>query len=363
MKKIKCQFLKRGISSLSLAGLLLLLPIFTACHKEEPIPEDINNSGLTGLYVLNEGVWNMNNSSISYYDFDEQVMYQDMFLRQNGRRLGDTGNDLKQYGSKLYAIISVSEQLEIMDVRTCKSLKQISLVGKSPRFTAFFEDKAYISCNDGSILRLDTGTMTIEASVTAGSNPEGLCVANRKLYVANSGGLNYPNYGNTVSVIDLQTFTEIKTIQVGTNPYLLRADMYGDVYLATRGNYNDIPATFQRIDSQTDEVVQDFNLPVVNFAISGQKAYLYYYNFNTQASWIKVMDISTETIINEAFISDGTVIQIPYAIGVNEENQDVYIADACQFTVNGDLYCFDRDGKKKFSVEVGMNPSALVFIY
>ena len=39
---------------------------------------------------------------------------------------------------------------------------------------------------------------------------------------------------------------------------------------------------------------------------------------------------------------------------------DVYITDAGTFTTNGDVYCFDKDGKKKFSFEGGLNPSAML---
>lgn len=74
------------------------------------------------------------------------------------------------------------------------------------------------------------------------------------------------------------------------------------------------------------------------------------------------MYIPTKTITKEAFISDGTKVSTPYHISVNPVNQDVYITDACGFTVNGDVYCFDKNGKKKYNIEVGMNPSAIVFV-
>jgi hypothetical protein len=336
---------------------------FISCKKDPIPPTPTANSGLKGIYVLNQGVWNMNNCSLSYYDFENEKMEKDIFLKKNGRGLGDTGNDLKKYGSKLYIIMSTTESLEIVNADNCKSIKQILLTGKGPQFIAFHQNKAYVSCQDGSVLCIDTTSLEIERTTMAGNTPAGICVANGKLYVANSGGLNFPDYDNTVSVIDLNSFTEIKKIEVVLNPYLLQADMQGNVYLVSNGNYNDIPSSFQRINSQTDEVVKTFDFAISNFTIHGNYAYLYSYDFVTEtSSGIKVLDLTNDTFVQENFIKDGTKINTPYCIAVNSKNLDVYITDVYDFTTTGDVYCFSKEGKKKFSLEVGINPSSIVFI-
>ena len=53
-------------------------------------------------------------------------------------------------------------------------------------------------------------------------------------------------------------FKEKTKIEVVTNPVNLLADSQGDVYLVSMGNYGDIPNTFQRIDSKTDEVNNNY---------------------------------------------------------------------------------------------------------
>jgi len=71
-----------------------------------------------GMYILCEGLFNMNNSTLSYYDFNKSEMLSfqdsdkkgtdktsyDYFKMANGRKLGDTANDLQRYGSKLYSL-------------------------------------------------------------------------------------------------------------------------------------------------------------------------------------------------------------------------------------------------------------------
>ncbi len=342
----------------------LVLPLLAvSCHRPgpEPEPEPQPDAYANGMYILNEGLFQMNNSTLSYYDFTTGKLTENIFLDVNHRGLGDVGNDLKCYGSKLYIVVNNSNIVEVVDVKTVQSLKTINLSGKQPRQVAFLDDKAYISCFDGDVVRIDTASLEVEATVHTGPNPDGICACNGKLYVCNSGGLSNPNYGNTVSVVDPATFTVVKDITVAVNP--TRVKGYSDryVYVVSNGNYGDVPYTFQKIDCQTDEIVKNYNLEVLNFDVHQNLAYVYSYNYSTMTSWIKVLDLETDEIVKEQFISDGTQLKTPYGIKVNPLNGDVYITDAGTFTTNGDVYCFDKDGKKKFSFEAGLNPSAMAF--
>lgn len=343
--------------------LSLLVVCAFSCEKPDPVEEPAVvpvEVVSRGAYVLSEGLMDHNNSSLLFYDFDKGTT-TDAFLAANNRGLGDTGNDLQIYGSKMYCVVNISETVEIMETKTAKSLKQISLSGRQPRRIAFDGGYAYVCCFDGAVVKIDTATMEVTATAQAGSNPDGICVANGKLYVANSGGLNYPNYGNTVTVFDLATFSPIKDITVVINPTRMAADSQGDVYVVSNGNYGDVPMTFQRIDSQTDELVQTFDFAVTNFTISGNLCYFYHYNYSTQQCAVKVMDVLTEQIVNEQFVSDGTSLTTPYGIAVNPDNGDVYLTDAYQYSTNGDVICFGADGHKKFSFEAGVCPSCIVF--
>ena len=344
--------------------LVILLPLLGAsCHRPgpEPEPEPQPDAYAKGMYILNEGLFQLNNSTLSYYDFTTGTLTENIFLDVNHRGLGDVGNDLQRYGSKLYCVVNNSNIVEVMEFSTAKSLKTINLNGKQPRRLAFLDGKAYISCFDGDVVRVDTASLEVEATVHAGRNPDGICVCNGKLYVCNSGGLNYPNYDNTVSVIDPVSFTVTKDITVVINPTRVKA--YNDryVYVVSNGNYGDISYAFQKIDCQTDEIVKTYDLEVYNFAIYQNLAYAYSYDYSTMTSWIKVLNLETDEVVNESFISDGTQLQTPYNIAVNPLNGDVYITDAGAYTANGDVYCFDQNGKKKFSFEAGLCPASMVF--
>ena len=343
--------------------IILTFAVFCAASctgPEPPKPLPVETSAY-GVYILNEGLFQHNNSTLSYYDFETRTLIPDIFLQVNKRGLGDTGNDLKRYGSKLYCVVNNSHRVEVMDFLTAKSIKAISLTGKSPRQITFHQGKAYVSCFDGDVVRIDTATLEVDQTVYSGANPEGICVCNGKLYVANSGGLNNPNYGTTVSVFDINTLTMLHSIEVGTNPYKLAAsDDNLSVYVCTRGDYIEEYGTLSRIDAQTDQITRTWP-NIQNFTIFQNRAYVYEVDYEADFNTVKVLDLTQEGSVAEDFVSDGTIIRMPYSITVNPFNEDVYITDAYNFTVTGDVYCFDKNGKKKFSFSAGLNPCVVLF--
>lgn len=348
------------ISKLGLIPFVCVTLLAVSCDPpvDPPVTQEEN-----GIYVLNEGGFNMNNSSLSFYNFNNQTVIQDLFLQNNNRGLGDVGNDMSLYGNKLYVVVNNSETIEVLNPKNATSIQQVSLSGKQPRNIAFHENKAYVTCFDGTVVRIDTTTLTIDAIATVGSNPEGIAIVNNKIYVANSGGLSSPITSNTVSVLDINSFSVINTIPVAVGPRIIKADKYGDLYVACTGNYGNIPPSFHRINTQSDATVENLNLQVQNFTIHGNFAYVYAYNFTDQSKWFKVIDISTENIVKDQFITDATQIAVPYGIAVDPHTHNVYITDAGDFVSTGEVFCFNTNGVLQYRFDAGVNPSgAMVFL-
>lgn len=354
--------------------LFFLLPVFLvlfSCEKEPEKPDgndDISFSG-KGIYILNEGLFNMNNSTITWYDFETEQANTDWFEIQNGRKLGDTGNDLKIYGSKLYVVVSGSSQVEVLDANSGSSIVQIPFFDgekpRQPRNVAFLHDKAFVCSFDGTVAVIDTATLEIEKYINAGRNPDGITSANNKIYVANSGGLDFPDYDNTVSVIDFTSMEEIKKITVGSNPYTMETDSRGFVYVISRGNYDDEKMYLQVIDSETDELVHTFtDFQALSFSLNEDRAYVYHFDFmGGSGSSILVLDLESREVLSESFISDGTEIETVYGIKADSFTGNVYIADARGFSATGKVYCFDSEGRKKYSFSAGLNPGKMAVYY
>ncbi|MDR1810084.1 MAG: hypothetical protein LBR34_06760 [Prevotella sp.] len=229
-----------------------------------------------GMFILNSGNQGNSNSNLAFYDFESGDVARNVYADQNGEGLGDTGQDLLVYGSKVYVAVSGSGLIRVLD----KSGKKISTIRsdkegipQSPRSLTSLDGKVYVTYFDGYLAKIDTASLTVEAQVQVGRYPEYVRAANNKLYVANSGGLDFPNYGKTVSVIDPATFTKIKDIEVALNPDKLAVDGDGNVFVISNGNYGDVPSALQKINTRTDEM-KDLNMTATYMAIHGTKMYI-----------------------------------------------------------------------------------------
>lgn len=88
---MKAQKSKQFANQSSLVQLMLpvlfISIVFSGCKKPEPDNPVTDLS--KGYYVLNEGSWQMNNTSLSFVNLNGNVL-PDAFVSMNGRGLGDT---------------------------------------------------------------------------------------------------------------------------------------------------------------------------------------------------------------------------------------------------------------------------------
>lgn len=361
---------------------LLFTSSMVACRKDPAISPsdeeyvdkpDTLPSSYAGFYVLNEGNMGSNKASIDFYNYNTGVYKRNIYSEANPdvvKELGDVGNDIQVYGSKAYAVINMSNKVEVFDAYTIKRIGQIEI--PNCRYVTFYKGKAYVSSYAGYVgdpasplgyvAEIDTASLKITRTVTVGYQPEEMEIVKGKLYVANSGGYRYPNYDRAVSVIDLATFKETKKIDVAINLDRIKKDAYGDLYVTSRGDYFDIGSKLFIIDTKTDKVKDSLPIAASNLAIQGDSAYIYSVEWNNTAGGntisYAIVNVKTESIVTRNFITDGTdkQIQIPYGLLINPLTHDIYIADAKDYVTPGTLYCFDKTGKLKWKVTTGDIP-------
>lgn len=362
---------------LALAGCRKDIPFIH--YEEENLSDGQQKTSVKGFFLLNEGNMGNNKATLDFFSYETGKYMRNIYPSRNPeivKELGDVGNDLAIYGSKLYAVINCSHYVEVMDVHTAKHIGSIDLL--NGRYIVFHEGKAYISsyagpvqidpnARPGKVVEVDTASLQITREVVVGYQPEEMVVVGRKLYVANSGGYRYPDYDTTVSVVDLETMEVIRTIDVAINLHRMALDRYGRIYVSSRGDYYNVGADVYVIDSRTDEVIGNLGVAASEMCLSGDSIYMtgveWSYVTNRNTISYTLYDVAREEIVSHNFIADGTdrQIQIPYGIAVNPDTKDILVCDAKDYVTPGTLFCFDAEGYLKWKVTTGDIPAHFAF--
>lgn len=383
----------KTVRNILLFTLLCLTALFACREIELVVPTEYElllgvpidpDARPAGMYLLNEANMGSNKSSIDYVDFRNAYYVRNIYAERNPevvKELGDVGNDIQIYGNKLYAVINCSHKVEVMDVRTCKRIGQVDI--PNCRYIRFAKGKAYVSAyvgpvaidpnaQLGAVYEVDTASLAVTRKVTVGYQPDELEVLGEYLYVANSGGYRAPDYDSTVSVVEIYGMKQIQKIPVGINLHRIRKDRYGKLWVTSRGDYNTIPSRLYVLDRKNknskEMVVKDtLDIPCSEMYIQGDSLYFYSVEWNKQTErntvTYGIIDVRTSQLVTDHFITDGTEqdIVIPYGICVHPTTGDVYVTDAKNYVSSGVLHCYDRHGKKKWSVRTGDIPAHMAF--
>lgn len=372
--------------------MLWLLPLcLFSCREEEYVTfmtdEDtgvpsVEETHFDGLYILNEGNMGANRCTLDYLDLsgtDSTIhYYRNIYAERNPstvKELGDVGNDIGIYGSKLWIVVNCSNKVEVCEARSTHRLGQVNI--DNCRYLAFDGGFAYVSsyagpvqvaenCPLGRVYKVDTLTLQKVDSVVVGYQPEEMAIVDGKLYVANSGGYRVPLYDNRIMVIDLTTFQVIKEIEVDVNLHRLLADSHGQLWVSTRGNYFDVsPALYCLKD---DKVVARLEIPISSMTIVGDSLYYIGTTFSYVDGGYKkdfgIVDVALQRCSVAVTFEAPEIknITLPYGIIVNPHDRDFYILDAKNYVSSGELLHFDADGHFLWRVSTGDIPSRGVFL-
>lgn len=373
-----------------------VIAVVSACRNDEvvipPTPEDTGKPSVkgkvVGMYVLNEGNMTSNKATLDYLDLSAdgptaQYM-RNIYPSRNPddvKELGDVGNDVKIYGSKLWMVINCSNKVVVASVADCRRQGQVDI--PNCRYLAFHEGYAYISsyvgpvdmprdCPLGSVFKVDTTSLSIVGRVDVGYQPDEMAVLDGKLYVANSGGYRAPNYDRTVSVIDLATFREERKIDVDINLFRCKADKYGQLWVSSRGDTYDVPSRLywlRKDQSGRMEKAGSINHNVSDYCIVGDSLYFIAAEWSsiTMDNTISygIVNVRTHELVSQTLSSapELAAVEMPYGIIVNPYERDFYVMDAKNYLSSGELLHFKVDGSFDWKVSTGDIPGHAAFVF
>ena len=116
-------------------------------------------------------------------------------------------------------------------------------------------------------------------------------------------------------------------IDVAINLSRIKADAYGNLWVSSRGNYDDVPSNLYRLEPNGGryQVAEAMNIPASNMAIHGDSLYIYSVEYSNQTSkntvTYAIIDVKKKRVVSRKFITDGTELDIviPYGIAIHPE--------------------------------------------
>ena len=343
------------------AAMLLVLSSCDPFGGGTDTPQELTG---VGYYLLNNGNWGANDASLGVLALANGQITSYAYKTVNGKALGDLAQDAIEYGSRLYVAVYGSANITVCNKKTVTLEKTLTMEAPdggtlSPRHLEVNGGYLYVTYYEGYVGAIDTLTFSLKHLVKVGDNPEGIAYCDGKLYVANSGGMNYPDYGHTVSVINTATMAVENEIEVEPNPSKFAVDSNDNLFLLSWGNYGDTPAALQKIDRSTGTVTiidavknpTDMAMAIDDqlLVLTDNDVVVYY----TEGRYMGSLHPNIVEINNKYSISTD------HSLG-NLEQGLVFIG-ASDYINTGNLYVFDCSGNRYYDLETGgMNPLKVI---
>jgi len=279
--------------------------------------------------------------------------------------LGDVANDMVLFGGRGYIVVNNSQKIEVISLLDQKSVGTVVIPGsKSPYKLAIVNSlKAYVTnLYDNSLTEFDPTSLQItQERILVGNNPEGIALANGKLYVCNSG------FGadSTLSVVDPAADVVVNTISVGLSPSEIAADASGHLVVKCDGSYNfsdpnlDTPGRLVLIDSRNDVVLASVVLPLGVYGHPGRMTLSSNgYGYFAGRSGVMRFDIGNGTItVNPTPFATVSA----YGLAIDDVSNRLYATDAKDYVQPGDVLVYGQNGQEITRFLAGIIPGTIVF--
>lgn len=346
-----------------------LLTIYTvfliSCTDEEEAL--LNNLPLgaydNGVFILNQGNFGQDNSSISYLSDDLALFQSNSFLAVNPTKiLGNTAQDIGFYNDLAFVVVNVSNKIEVLNRYTLQHIATINSGLNNPRYIIFSEGKGFVTnWGDGSnttddyVAVLNLSNYTVSNTISVVEGPERIVENNGKLYVAHQGGFGF---GNSVSVINASTNSVVTSINVGDVPNSLQI-VDGSLVVLCGGkpawtmNETNGKLVSINLSNETISSALDFNLGIhpSNLAIEGNEVF-----YCVNSSIFKMNLSNTSLPIMALFTSNAQNI---YSFAV--KNNKIWIGDAKDFNSSGSVFIYEKTGLLTNQFTVGVIPVGFYF--
>ncbi len=328
-----------------------LLLLLWGCKKEKEIIEDKPENTLSGVLVGNEGNFNWGNASLSYIDPVHKKIYNSVYKQNNGKLLGDVLQSIYIYGEDAFLVVNNSGKIIRIFLSNFKE-KAVYSSFTSPRYMYIYKGKAFVSdLYAGRIFVFGVDGKPVEnGTIKVNGWTEEMDADDNLLYVA---GVN----ANRLYVIDMENEILVDSIVTDDAPSSVKIDKDGYVWVYC-GDYQSENYVLEKINPGTKEVVTRLCMP----ANAGTYATKMAMNKDKDGIWFIYNGIKHLSVYDSTYDSfaSAAYFETPYGIGVDFTG-NVYVADAKNYTSEGEIFVFDKNRVLITTYKAGIIPGNFAF--
>ena len=358
MKHIKIAVLNLGIAAFLAAGLI-------SCERDsESVVPETPGAFDNGVFVCNEGPFQSGTGTVSFISRSTGIIYNELFKTSNNLPLGNIVQSMTIFKGKAYIIVNNANRVEIVDIKTFKSVGFIEGLTLPRFFIGIAEGKAYVSCWDNKVAVLDLSSNTISARINVGTGPERMLKTGNLVFVANQGGFSIDS---TITVIDALTNKFLSTLPVFSKPTGMVTDKNGKLWVLCSGKgFNGWPQPgdseghLLRINPADLSIEKNITFPDNSnhpdkLAINESGDVLYY----IYKEGVYSFQIESETLRTSALISRSGYC---YALDYDITAKCIYLSDPLDYVQNGWVFRYNPlTGKVIDSLKAGIIPTFFTF--
>jgi YVTN family beta-propeller protein len=358
------------MKKISFITTLFSLFLLSSCTKTDPGPvnDDTTPAYLKGkgVFILNEGNFRTGNGSLSFYSYDSARLYNNVFFNINNRPLGDIPNSMVIRENKAYIVVNNSGKIEVVDKNSLLSLETITGLVSPRNILVVSNNKAYVSSlYSDSLTILNISNYSISGFINIRRTSEAMILYGGKAYVSNWLS------GKEIMVINTQTDKVIDSIEVAIEPESMVLDKNNKLWVLCNGGY--LMQNFAEliaINTITDEIDKRFlfsskvSSPTSLQINNGRDTLLYLANNGRDTLFYMDKDVWRMEIIASSLPIQPFILasgRIFNKLGVNPENNEIFLTDAIDYQQKGFVYRFKPGGELTASCRAEIIPGSFCF--
>jgi len=177
-----------------------------------------------------------------------------------GSAVGCSPNQILVRDNLGYVVVSITDEIQIIDLELESTLGYVSLPAGSSPFQADFYDQSTLFVSNfvgNTVSKVDVETRTVLSNIPVGTSPEGILVHKGRVYVAVTAFNQQTwQYGQgKLVVLDPMGDSVLTEIHVGKNPQFIARDSQDRLHVVCTGDYFSVFGKMYLIDTDLDVVI------------------------------------------------------------------------------------------------------------